>query len=138
MFQIVAVYSPVLLKQGFTVEKELFDRELDAQVTLLPHKTVTREELYQHLAEADALLTDYQQVDTELLEHAPRLQMRLSSLHRVQCGGCPRGSKGGGGSVPCAGILYPGGSGTHHGPDAGFGAEPAALCDGGGTGNLGV
>lgn len=74
MFQIVAVYSPVLLKQGFTVEKELFDRELDAQVTLLPHKTVTREELYQHLAEADALLTDYQQVDTELLEHAPRLQ----------------------------------------------------------------
>ena len=74
MFKIVAVYSPVLLKQGFTFETELFQRELDAQIVLLPHKTTPREVLYEHLADADALLTDYQQVDEDLLAHAPSLQ----------------------------------------------------------------
>ena len=74
MFKIVAVYSPVLLKQGFTFENELFQRELDAQIVLLPHKTTPREVLYEHLADADALLTDYQQVDEDLLAHAPSLQ----------------------------------------------------------------
>lgn len=74
MSKLVAVYSPVLLKQGFSYEKELFSRELDAEITLLPHKTTPREVLYEALADADGLLTDYQQVDEELLRHAPRLR----------------------------------------------------------------
>ncbi len=74
MKKIVAVYSPVLLKQGFSYEKELLSREPDTQITLLPHKTVTREELYEALRDADALLTDYQRVDADLLAHAPRLR----------------------------------------------------------------
>ena len=74
MFKIVAVYSPVLLKQGFTFETELFRQKLDAQITLLPHKTTSREILYRHLSDADALLTDYQQVDADLLAHAPSLR----------------------------------------------------------------
>lgn len=74
MTKIVAVYSPVLLKQGFSYEKELLSWEPDTQITLLPHKTVTREELYEALRDADALLTDYQRVDAGLLAHAPRLR----------------------------------------------------------------
>lgn len=74
MFKIVAVYSPVLLKQGFTFETELFRQKLDAQITLLPHKTTSREILYGHLSDADALLTDYQQVDADLLAHSPSLR----------------------------------------------------------------
>lgn len=74
MSKLVAVYSPVLLKQGFSYEKELFSRELDGEITLLPHKTTPREVLYEALADADGLLTDYQQVDEELLCHAPRLR----------------------------------------------------------------
>lgn len=74
MFKIVAVYSPVLLKQGFKLERELLEKKLGAQVTLLPHKTTAIEELYRHLESADALLTDYQQVDEELLRHAPHLR----------------------------------------------------------------
>lgn len=74
MSKLVAVYSPVLLKQGFSYEKELFSRELDGEITLLPHKTTPREVLYEALADADGLLTDYQQIDEELLRHAPRLR----------------------------------------------------------------
>jgi phosphoglycerate dehydrogenase-like enzyme len=71
--KVVAVYSPVLMKRDFVYEKGLLVRELKAQVVRLPHKGTGREELYEALKDADALLTDYQKVDGELLRHAPRL-----------------------------------------------------------------